>query len=217
MSNPFPLGRLLRHDEHSKDFQARVAQPSTVMYTRHGRVLDQGQLGSCTGNATVHALNFDPNFKAAGMKRSRNESNAVKCYSLATELDGLDGTYPPDDNGSSGLGAAQAAKKLKWITGYTHAFGLDHLIGALAVRPVIVGTNWYEGMFEPDGNGTVGISGAVAGGHEYCINGIDMENHVFRAINSWGEGWGKKGYFFLAFSTMDRLLSEDGDVTVLIP
>ena len=43
----------------------------------------------------------------------------------------------------------------------------------LNVGPVVVGTNWYYGMFYPDTTGLIKIRGGLAGGHAYVINGVD--------------------------------------------
>src|SRR3954447_21394317 len=60
--------------------------------------LDQGQLGSCTGNACEMACYEMPGHSA---KVTKTEAQAVALYRRATVLDGFPGTYPPEDTGSS--------------------------------------------------------------------------------------------------------------------
>ena len=157
------------------------------------------------------ALNTAP-FKRRG--RVLVEADAVALYSRATVLDGFPGEYPPDDTGSSGLAVAKAAVERGFVSAYNHAFGLDHALAALVLSPVIVGTNWYESMFTPDASGFVRPSGAIAGGHEYALIGLDPVKSRVTAINSWGPGWGNQGRFFLSFADLGRLLDESGDVVV---
>ena len=56
----------------------------------------------------------------------------------------------------------QAAKALGYITRYEWAFGLDHALGALMLGPVLIGTVWYDLMFETTDNGELVISPAPA-------------------------------------------------------
>lgn len=207
------LGRLVDHDERSRLYQARQATaPRSVLWGHHAPVLDQGQLGSCTGNATAQLINTDA--FAHSRKHYLAEADAVQIYELATRLDGIPGnTYPPTDGGSSGLGAAKAGKNLGYFTGYKHAFGFDHFAAALQLQPVIVGTSWYEDMFTPDKSGFVYPHGNVAGGHEYLALGIDYAKQTLTFLNSWGSGWADHGRFHMTFGTFRQLLADQGDVT----
>ena len=132
----------------------------------------------------------------------------------ATRLDSTPGSYPPDDTGSSGLAVAKAAKGEGLISSYAHAFGIDHALAALMAGPVICGTNWYEGMFTPDPKGLVTISGALAGGHEWALVGVNVTTRILTSLNSWGSSWGDKGKFYMSWATFTRLLAQQGDVTV---
>lgn len=211
------LGRLVDHDERSRQYRAaRASTPRSVLWGHHAPVLDQGELGSCTGNATAQLINTDY-FAGSRPHGYLTEADAVQLYELATHLDGIpNNTYPPTDGGSSGLGAAKAGKKLGYFTGYTHCFGFDHFAAALQLQPVIVGTAWYQGMFTPDRHYTVHPSGQVAGGHEYLALGIDYSTQTLTFLNSWGNSWGDDGRFHLSFDDFARLLADQGDATAPI-
>jgi hypothetical protein len=205
------LGRHIEHDERSRSFPAaRATQVVSVTHERHCAPFDQGDTGSCTGNAEAGVLMTDPFFVTG---RTLDESDAVTLYEKATHLDSITGSYPPDDTGSSGLAAMKAAKALGYITGYQHAFGLQHALEALVLAPVITGVSWYEGFDNPDSTGLVTISGSVRGGHEFEVVGIDADARTVRACNSWGSDWGDHGYFQFSWDTWDQLLHEQGDVT----
>jgi hypothetical protein len=212
---PFPLGRGINHDPASLNFPAEIA--TTLKTTYHPRqigILDQGQLGSCTGNAITGLLGTEPFFTklSADQQVSLNEDLAVKLYSAATGFDPWPGTYPPDDTGSSGLAVAKAAKRAGYLKSYRHAFGLEMALLALVRRPVIIGINWYEGMFHPKQGGLIEISGSVAGGHEIVLDSVDVENKLVGGANSWGAGWGDSGRFKMTWDTFGQLLKQDGDV-----
>lgn len=208
------LGRLVNHDPRSRAFPARVSQLTSVTHYHWGGSLDQGDLGSCTGNALATARNTSPIRKS---RRLLNESDAVSVYARATHIDPFDGYYPPDDTGSSGLAACKAAMEYQFISGYTHAFGFDHVLAALVLSPVMIGVNWYEDMFTLGPKGFAWPTGALVGGHEFTLVKLNMEYRYVECVNSWGNYWGPlNGRFRLAFSVLDRLLSEDGDAIVPI-
>jgi hypothetical protein len=192
-------------------------------WPRRISVLDQGNVGSCTGNATVHALGTGPNWTAlapklkAGLKL--DEAEALRIYSAAETIDG-DGPYPPNDNGSYGLSVAKAAKNAGLISGYQHATSLSAMCAALQRGPVIVGVNWYDSFDTPNASsGRVEISpnAVVRGGHEFLVRWIDVKDKLFVATNSWGSGWGVRGEFEFSWDTMDRLFNEQGDCTQFTP
>ncbi|MCU1617349.1 MAG: hypothetical protein JWO98_4889, partial [Frankiales bacterium] len=193
--------------------------PTTARWDRRTPVLDQGNLGSCTGNATVGVLGSEPFYDtlAPSVRDQLDEAKAVRVYSLATELDGFDGTYPPDDTGSSGLAAAKAAKQLGLISGYQHITSLAAAHAAIVAGPFITGVNWYEGFDNPDARGVVKISGSVRGGHEFEVIGYDAATGMWEAVNSWGPSYGVGGHFYFSDATFTRLLSEQGDATTFVP
>lgn len=212
-----PLGRHREHDPRSRSYRVAVdhaAPLRTVHHRRYGHPFDQGNLGSCTGNAVAGALNTKP-LHVVG-SHLLGEEDAVAIYELATQLDGFDGTYPPDDTGSSGLAAAKAAQQKGLITSYRHAFGIDDALQALQDAPVITGVDWYESFDNPAPGGLVEIAGQVRGGHEFEIIGFDAHQQIVYAENSWGIGWGVNGRFHFSVQTWDRLLAAGGDATVLV-
>lgn len=207
------MGRHVNHDEQSKNFPAPRGVVQDVLHKCHTKPFDQGQLGSCTGNAMAGLLDTDPLFVKG---RYLYEGVARSLYSLATHIDPFPGAWKPTDTGSDGLSVMKAAQQRGYITSYAHAFGLQHALEALALTGVITGCNFYDSMENPDSTGLVTISpnAQVIGGHEWLVRGIDVERQRVRCRNSWGTEWGDGGYFDLSFSDWDRLLNEHGDVTV---
>lgn len=207
------LGRHVKHDPRSREFQAkRATQIISVTHQATGLPLNQGNIASCTANALCGALNSAPNFVRG---TPANETDAIRLYESETKLDGK--PYPPNDPGGSGLMVCKAARGLGMITSYQHAFGIQHALEALVLRPVITGINWYSSFDTPDPQtGLVEITtdATIRGGHEIIADGIDANNHIAWFWNSWGTKFGLGGRFCMTFDIWDRLLQEQGDVTV---
>ncbi|MFG3200378.1 C1 family peptidase [Streptomyces sp. NPDC048208] len=228
------LGRHVRHDPRSLAYAAPVlpaAAIQSVLWQRRTPILNQGNLGSCTGNALAGVLGTDsagrtatgtvtvtadPYGVFAAGTYALDEAFAVKAYSLNTRLDSFAGTYPPTDAGSSGLAAGASGKALGLLTGYSHAFSLDALKSALQTGPVMWGTLWLNSMYQTDVNGflVVDKTSPSAGGHELVISGYDVAEDAFTVQNSWGTSWGVNGLARVHGADMTWLLAQHGDVTV---
>lgn len=223
------LGRHVRHDSESRRY-AYDTSGLALVSTKHTRripVLDQGQLGSCTGNAGIGCLGTDP-FYATIPSRVQpllvaqgaypfTEAGAVELYSDATAADDYPGQYPPTDTGSDGISIAKVLKAHGQISGYQHTFSLQDALLALTQTPFITGTNWYQGMFDADPDGRVHPGGDLAGGHEYVADQLDVEQQRIWFTNSWGTGFGIDGRFYLTWDDFGTLLGQQGDVTVFTP
>jgi hypothetical protein len=224
------LGRHVNHDSRSLayEFLPRKVTPAgkNTLWVSPYAPLNQGETGACTGNATAQVLNT--RFMAAvrlklHKNRKFSEGDAIRFYSLATQLDTFPGAYPPDDTGSDGVSVAAAAKKMGYLDQYSHTFSFQSAQRAAELTPFIQGTVWTNKMFKPvNGLVTVGkiTDATIAGGHEYAGVGIDFTAEVFVYRNSWGDedqwpGCKPGGYFAIGFKDVAALLAEQGDVTIL--
>ncbi len=216
-----PLGRHVEHDPESKRY-AHVASGRTLVavdHPRHIGILDQGQVGSCTGNAATGALGTEPvelEQAVAQILANLNEHYALGVYSDAEVIDG-DGPYPPNDNGSSGLSVAKVLKNRGLISGYRHAFSLTDALDALQDGPVLWGTNWLTGRDNVNSAGLIKYTGSSRGGHELVLRSYDPATGLVGGDNSWGATWGYKGSFFISVTDLGKSLADQGDITVLIP
>ena len=210
------LGRHVHFDERSRAFPVELKKGAVIQtrtWNRTAKAFTQGELGSCTGNGAVGVICTEP-YRQAGVRYT--EALARKVYGLATHMDTLTGVYPPDDSGSTVLGAMKALRDLKLAKGYHWCFGLDDVLKTLStLGPVEVGLNWYEGFDKPDAQGLVKIGGSVRGGHAFEILGVDAERKLVHAINSWGPDWALHGRFSFSWKDLDRLLHEDGEASTV--
>lgn len=209
----YPLGRVPEKDPRSRGF--RAVAPTELVSVKHRipplrRRLDQGQVGSCEGNGTVHALGTAPLKKR--LARYRTEQDAVLAYTLATTLDSYPGFYPNEDTGTSNLGVSKAAQKLGWITSYEWHFGLDDTLAGLTVKPLLAGVPWYEGMFTPDAGGYLNPTGKEVGGHAFCLYEINVAHKYVSMLNSWSN-WGAGQTAKISFDALGFLLDNGGEIT----
>jgi hypothetical protein len=195
-------------------------------WTRVLVVLDQGKIGSCTGNAGTGALGTQPFYDAVGKDvlpdvhdGAAAEKFAVQLYTDATVVDGYPGTYPQEDTGSSGLAICKVLKSRGTIRGYRWARTAYGFLRLLQNGPVLQGMPWYNAFFEPDGKGFIDSNqnwstSGLAGGHEVEAVGVDVDasdafNSVITYVNSWGDGWGDSGRFHMRLRTYEQLSGID--------
>lgn len=226
------LDRLVQFDERSRNFPVTAVVPTEVLVSNTwdcNTWNDQGQEGACVGFGFSHELSATPDAVPT------NYTIAMSIYNRAKVLDQWPGT---DYSGTSVLAGAKAVTELKnnvgesYIGSYRWAFGLRDLVLAVGhVAPVVIGVNWYEGMFEPDANNYIHKSGALSGGHCTLILGvvvvlldgvtepttlaqIDLDKSYAIIHNSWGKSWGVNGRCKISFRDLSGLLDEQGEACV---
>ena len=216
-----PLGRHVNWDPKSLQFRVQPMPARVLVSVRHRRILgilNQGSLGSCTGNAAVGALGTSPVFE--GLMPDHpvlNQNLAVNIYSKATVIDPFGGTYPPTDTGSDGLSVAKVCQKMGLISGYLHATSLQGMQTALQDTPVIIGIIWYEGFDNTDANGLVKISGQAAVATR-LRSSVSTSRTSFSRLSTPGVLDGvSTDTSSSASPTWISLLHEYGDSTQLLP
>lgn len=207
-ANDTRLGRVPEFDDRSRAFPATallgdVPRPSSKHWRCDPR-LDQGSFPRCVGYA------WTADDAAAPIRRRVTDGLAVEWYDVAQRNDQWPGENYP---GSSTLGGAKAGVILGKFHEYRWCFGIDDLVAVVTgLGPVVVGTNWYRGMFTPEGRRAhVRLTGPIDGGHEWLVRGVDQRRGTATGRNSWSAAWGRRGDFEIALEDLDRLLVEDGD------
>ena len=193
---------------------------------------DQGDLGSCTGNAIAGAIdlmdnkNYKKNTRVSRLfiyYYERLLEGTVNQDSGAQIRDGikvgytygapLEKLWPYNINkfktAPSAAVIADAAKRK--ITKYQNAADFNAVKDAVASGyPVVIGFTVYS-SFESD---TVAKTGNMPmpnvkteqclGGHAVCIVGYDDHKQSFIVRNSWGTTWGDKGYFYMPYGIIQN-------------
>lgn len=205
----YGMGRLDAPDERDFGFLMRSATPLEApvrkyRYYQTGPVLDQGKFPHCVGYSWRQWLASAPLMTKGG-------PSPTYVYSEAQKVD----EWPGESyDGTSVRAGAKVLQELGHIKSYLWAFSADEVkIWVLNGHgTVIVGTNWYNDMFQPDAEGFVKITGNQAGGHAYLCIGYSEDRGAFRFVNSWGTSWGDKGRFWIAGDDLDKLIKESGEV-----
>lgn len=210
------LGRQKVHDERSRSFAVRSTIDRSTWRDKAVRLYEplpnpNQRVGCCTGVAKCSQFNAVGNRKTGVVL---DMSDAEKIYSRNTEIDPWEGSWPPEDTGSSGLASAKAAIEFglggeyRWIFG-----GADEVIQNVQEGRVIsVGTWWYWHMFSGTAGTYAGLpivkpTGDQAGGHQYVIRGYDVDND--RALGRcW---WGDFRDFWISREHLNDLLLDGGD------
>lgn len=225
------LGRNIRLDSRSLDY---AVQPEGVNVTsiRHAQfigVLDQGQVGACTGNASCSCAYHAPFFELTSPRWSYtpDEAGARAWYHDNTAHDDYSGTWEPDDTGSDGLTSSKMAVAAGVASGYRAALDLDSSLQALMKTPGITGIPFYNSMFDVGSSGlmTVTQSSGLAGGHELCVDEVVLADAggngtgklLVGGPNSWGSSWGDGGRWYLTGDDWWALRQQQGDVYFWTP
>ena len=212
--------RLGRHIHRPEGFYDRVSPEGeirTVSWTRHVAPYNQGDLGSCTGNAAAGALMTDP-FWLPG--RFFQEQQAVEFYSDATHFNENGEVYPPNDDGSSGPAVAEALERLQLVSNYGHATNLQDALKGLSTGPGIFGVNWYTSFDSPLDTGECALDPAatVRGGHEVQAFAVNTKKQRVWFYQSWGPKWGglNDGTFWFSYDTLNTLFEQGADATFFV-
>ncbi len=211
-----------------------------VIDLRHelSRVEDQGNLGSCTANAWVGAVEYLDKVKDG---HYRNWSRLFLYYNeRALHGDQGQDTGANIRDGAKALAKQGICRETLWkydITKFAEkppascfSEGLTHqalaysrvdqtedaMSNALAQgNPIVVGFTVYESFESADTakTGIVPMPGPkekVLGGHAVLVVGYNRGKQSFIVRNSWGTQWGDHGYCYFPFAyLLDGDLAED--------
>lgn len=226
--------RLLKDSQDSRDLMFKISPvgvlPSSVDL-RPGMppVYDQGELGSCSGNAVAAAFQFDqmkeniPSWNPSRLFIYYNErmiEGTINQDSGAELRDGIraistygvcdESVWAYDVTKFTITPSAEAYEQAKQHMAIQYARvgqDLNSLKQTLAGGfPIVVGIILFE-AFESDAVAATGMvpmpnpeTDNCLGGHAVLVVGYDDAKECFIMRNSWGPNWGDKGYFYLPYN-----------------
>lgn len=187
-------------------------------------VMDQGQLGSCTGNGIASALAYLQEKEGFPMiypsrlfiyYNERVMEGTVNSDAGAEIRDGIksvvDLGYCPETDWPYDISVFSTKPN---TAAYTHAHrdlvktyqkvavSVTGLQQALASGyPVVVGFTVFDSFYNHS-DGTIdlpSVSDGIAGGHCVIVVGYDQSSQRFKFQNSWGTGWGTNGFGTIPF------------------
>ncbi len=201
--------------------------PSVDLRSECPPVYDQGKLGSCTANGIAGAIEFDQmrqgirEFTPSRLFIYYNErviEGHVAEDSGAQVRDGIKSVAtlgaPPETDWPYNIDQFAQKPPVKaysdatqyLVSSYSRvAQNLGQMQGCLAEGyPFVFGFTAYDSFESQDvansGNVPMPFSGeAMAGGHCVLAVGYDDAKRVFIIRNSWGAGWGIKGYCYMPY------------------
>jgi len=209
------LDRIEKFDERSKQFPITdiLTAKKPRSYTWRCRAwLDQKNEGSCVGHGIAHELAARP----AEVQGLTHKYAKEQIYWEAQKIDRWPGgSYPgasPVYEGSSVLAGVKIAHKLGWMESYRWGFGLEDLMLGVGYNgPAVLGVPWYKGMYSPNSEGYIKVTGDRLGGHCILCNAVNIKKERFTLHNSWGKGWGMDSECYISFEDMGKLLKSRGE------
>lgn len=231
---------LVRDSVDSRDFKFKLTQAQAIPASvdlRAGMpsVYDQGQLGSCSGNAVAAAFQYDqikqniPVWNPSRLFIYYNErlmEGTVNQDAGAELRDGIksiatygvckEATWPYDVSQFAVKPITEAYTEAKQNLALQYERVNQDLVDLKTVLasgyPIVVGIMLFE-AFESDQVAEIGIvpmpspQDQCIGGHAVVICGYNDATSRFLMRNSWGPSWGDQGYFYLPYEylTNDQL------------
>lgn len=212
-------------DKRRQNFLAEEVIPSIDPFPKTWSSIlttDQGREGACVGHGITTDLLASPRPDIAPTFQQANLF-AFRSYKRAQDLDPWSGNAYSGTSVDAGF---QVARELGAIESWRNMYSAQQVRDALLqVGPVVLGVDWYDGMYDTRPSGLVKIDGSIVGGHCITIIGYhpgmrilgedwNARFEVFKWKNSWGNSYGKNGIGYIKAGDLQDLLVAGGDASV---
>jgi hypothetical protein len=217
----FTLGRLYHRDERDDAYPVAPLLSVSSSPIKRRNWWDEGWWGNqgedphCVAFAWAHWVNDGPHVGSIfNSRRPGIDTTELYCESQKRDPWPGDCTTKLYD-GTSVRAGAKVLQEWGHIEEYRWASTAQEIVETILDHgPVVMGTSWYQDMFNPNSEGIITPSGGWAGGHAYLINGVDLETGLFQIKNSWGRRWGKNGRAYISIENVDKLVRAFGEACV---
>lgn len=226
--------------DHVFSVPAPTTPPPAVVDMRNycSPIDDQGNLGSCTGNAIAGQIDLIDRKRSKQLQVSRLfiyyqerllegtirydngayiRDGIKACYTYGAPLESL-WPYVINRFAVKPSAAAYTDALKRKVTGYQRCTNFAAVKAALvAGNPVTVGFDVYA-SFEGTANTNTGMmpypntsAEDYLGGHAVCIVGYNdnLAGGRFICRNSWGTSWGDHGYFYMPYQVIQNTNMSD--------
>lgn len=186
-------------------------------------VLDQGSEGSCVGFSIGYtARSIDWHYKqnesyqtfspehVYNLTKFSSDCNSGTAMQTVLDFIQLNGILPYEDmpySASNGCALEptpdQKVKALDYrITSYNKLYAVDSVMMKTLLhqkKAIIVTVSVDNSFVNASGEFIWKVSLGYSFGHSFCIIGYDDVRHAWLIVNSWGTGWGDKGYAWIDY------------------
>jgi hypothetical protein len=220
---PGELGRRYAPDKRDARFMLRAVMPlpsldASPRFKYRWEQFNQDQTGdTCVANATTHFLgdgprshkleDLDREYATYRSGQSGQTGFRGYLYDQAQLID--EWTDTPPMGGTSVRAGFKALAAMGHLGEYRWLDGVGEVASAiLNVAPVVIGINWYESMMGQPSGSWLAPAGGIVGGHAVCLSGCNRTGVGKVKVQTWGI------HYWMKFSDLARLLSEDGEAAV---
>ncbi len=187
----YGTGLLPSHDARNADYPvAAMLDPAAALVSRvwaQPQRFDQGQTPRCVGFSLAQELSADPVSVAC------SDWTGPNIYALAQKLD----EWPGEGyDGTSLLAGLKALQQYGYVGEYRWAATVEDVLNSLSqIGPVIMAGPWLSGMFTPDSQGYVNVTGTSGSiGHCYLLGAVDAAQGDTTLRQTWGPNWSVLGW-----------------------
>lgn len=191
-----------------------VASPSVYKYHNDAALwVDQGDTSWCTWASAEHVLADGPVTHPEA--RHTPLFGGAEFYAAEQAIDRAEhGLALGPDDGATSLACAKLLQRRGVIGEYRWGYTLDEFVRGLFVAPLLAGVEWRAGMDEPEeGTAVVRFRGAVRGGHQIDVNGIDLARGFARFKQSWRrDRYGRNGHVYMPLEDVEQMIGAQADL-----
>ncbi len=210
----YGTGLLQSWDTKNENYPvSALLDPAAALVSRRWTLaqrVNQGNEPKCVGASLAQELSSEPVVIPITFPYTTDY-----IYNLAQTLD----EWPGEGYaGTSLLAGLKALRQFGYLGEYRWGFNADDVAQSLSqLGPVILAGPWLSGMFTPNAEGRVVVSGTAGQtGHCYELGEVDATRGTVFIEQTWGPNWSVLGWRgWLSLEDVARLLSMGTQAAVI--